>query len=387
MREELEKIREIETYLQGAMNDAELKKFEERIRTDNSLADDVVHQKILIDRIIFQASRKTVIDAGHRFNAKANPLNNGLKSGFISITVVIIALVTYYFITDYRISTENQATIPNPELVSRNETIQNEVSSSNIDTVKSELQPVIQIIDTTVNKPAASSKRDKSFESSKISPPITIDMVEIEGGLFDLNKDHALDIKTFELSKHEITQEQWHNIMGENPSHFQDCDRCPVENVSWDDVQVFIRRLNQRTNSNYRLPTHPEWAFTVRGGTKRKGFMYYKDKMAMRKMAWCVENSVRKTHEVGLKKPNELGIYDLNGNVWEWVGDVWPDDYDAKIKSGHNRSEDKSDKILIGGSYGVSSKDFYLVWYLPEFAQPNVASPNLGFRLARSIEK
>ena len=216
--------------------------------------------------------------------------------------------------------------------------------------------------------------------------PSDIVMVKIEGGVFPITKNLSLTVANFEISKYEVTQAQWKAVMGENPSYFKNCDQCPVENVSWNDIQIFVRKLNERTGGNYRLPTHPEWFYAVRGGNQRVGFVYYKDNEDFNRMAWCSENADQNTHPVGQKEPNELGVHDLNGNVWEWVADVWPDDYDAEIRSTHSRTPNKSDKMILGGSFTTSSRDFYLVWYMPQFTIFEDRQPNLGFRLARDFE-
>lgn len=221
------------------------------------------------------------------------------------------------------------------------------------------------------------------IDTKEVKPVLAIEMVAIEGGAYALNDRLSIKVSSYEMSKYEVTQAQWRSVMGSNPSYFKGCDQCPVEQVSWDDIQIFIQKLNKRENTNYRLPTHPEWFYVVRGGTKRKGFVYYKDKEALKKVAWCHENSEKRTHEVGGKEANELGLHDLNGNVWEWIADVWPDDYDEGIKSTHNRVDDKSDKMLLGGSWTTSTNNFYIIWYSSQFTVRNFRSSNLGFRLAK----
>ena len=216
----------------------------------------------------------------------------------------------------------------------------------------------------------------------EISEIIDASMVNIDSGLYPLNERLSIEVPAHKISKYEVTQAIWQAVMGNNPSQFKDCDQCPVENVSWNDTQEFIRKLNDMENTRYRLPTHPEWFYAVRGGNKRKGFVYYKNGSSFRKTTWCLENSQKRTHPVGEKEANELGLYDLNGNVWEWVADVWPDDYDKGIRSTHDRAVDKSDKILLGGSWVTSINNFYLIWYSPQFSSPDYKSSNLGFRLA-----
>ncbi len=212
-----------------------------------------------------------------------------------------------------------------------------------------------------------------------------IEMITVEGGDFPVTKSKSLSVDSFEMSKYEVTQAQWLSVMGENPSYFKGCDQCPVENVSWNDIQSFIEKLNEKTGGNYRLPTHPEWFYAVRGANKRVGTVYLKGIEYFEENAWCSENSENKTHPVGEQLPNELGLYDLNGNVWEWIADVWPDDYDPETPSTHNRNADRSDKMILGGSFTTSSRDFYMIWYMPQFTGKDDRQPNLGFRLARDL--
>ena len=122
----------------------------------------------------------------------------------------------------------------------------------------------------------------------------------------------------FWLGKYEVTQDQWQGVMGTNLSWFSGCGRqCPVEQVSWNDVQEFIGRLNAQAGGNrYRLPTEAEWEYAARGGTS--GDRYSEDLDAI---AWCEDNSEGRTHPVGQKVPNAWGLYDMLGNVWELVED------------------------------------------------------------------
>ena len=121
-----------------------------------------------------------------------------------------------------------------------------------------------------------------------------------------------------QLSKYEVTQALWEAVMGTNPSHFQGCGQCPVEMVSWDDTQVFLQKLNAMTGEAYRLPTEAEWAGALGSGGG----------------AWHWENSGKRTHSVGQQSPNELQLYDMKGNVWEWVEDCWKGDCRRRVVVG-----------------------------------------------------
>ncbi|MCQ2192794.1 MAG: formylglycine-generating enzyme family protein [Paludibacteraceae bacterium] len=123
------------------------------------------------------------------------------------------------------------------------------------------------------------------------------------------------DSGAFYICKYEVTQQLWSEVMGENPSQMQG-DDLPVEQVSWDDCQVFIGKLNKLTGKNYRLPTEEEWEFACRGGKCSKGYNF-SGSDNLDEVAWYDGNSEGKTHPVGQKQPNELGLYDMSGNVWE----------------------------------------------------------------------
>jgi formylglycine-generating enzyme required for sulfatase activity len=186
------------------------------------------------------------------------------------------------------------------------------------------------------------------------------DLILVEGGTFQMGNDkgnrnespiHPVTLDGFYLGQYEVTQKQWQDVMGYNPSIFTECFNCPVENVSWDNVQEFLVRLNKKTGKNYRLPTEAEWEFAASGGNARKAYEYSGSNNAD-DVAWYISTSNEKTHPVGLKKPNELGFYDMSGNVWEWCSDFFDNydylDYTQKNPKGPPKT---STKVLRGGSW------------------------------------
>jgi len=158
------------------------------------------------------------------------------------------------------------------------------------------------------------------------------EMVFVEGSIVDIDErplvtyctkvvhDITPAIRNFYIGKYEVTQKQWMEVMGNNPSIHQKGNNYPVDNVNWDDVQEFIDKLNKLTGKNYRLPTEMEWKYASRGGAKSKDYKY-SGSNNIHDVAWFEDNSNESTHPVGMKMPNELGIYDMTGNVREWTSE------------------------------------------------------------------
>ena len=222
-------------------------------------------------------------------------------------------------------------------------------------------------------------------------------MVRVEGGSFTIgctpeqencNDDekptHLVQVGSFEIGKYEVTQELWEAVMGANPSAFEDCPQCPVETVCWDDIQVFLAKLNAG-GGQYRLPSEAEWEYAARGGQQSQGFQYAgsNDWAAV---AWYYENTDNRTHPVGEKQANELGLFDMSGNVREWVQDCYHASYDGAPSDGQAwEPEDCVRRAIRSGSwYGKPSyvRSANRFWYAVYFR-----NNNLGFRIARTLQE
>lgn len=171
---------------------------------------------------------------------------------------------------------------------------------------------------------------------------------EQDGDAYDNEKPvHSVTLCEYYIGKTEVTQALWKAVMGSNPSEFKG-DNLPVENVSWYDCQEFIRKLNSLTGQNFRLPTEAEWEFACRGGNNSLGYKY-SGSDSIDNVAWYDGNSGDKTHPVATKSANELGIYDMSGNVEEWCCD-WYGDYTSGAQTNPKGPESGSDRVYRGGS-------------------------------------
>ena len=227
---------------------------------------------------------------------------------------------------------------------------------------------------------------------------VSFKMIRVQGGTFTMGATseqgsdaydwekpaHKVTLSTYYIGETEVTQELWKAVMGSNPSYFKG-DNLPVEKVSWDDCQEFIRRLNQLTGKKFRLPTEAEREFAARGGTKSAGYKY-SGSNDINAVAWYTVNAYDKgksspdygTHVVKTKKPNELGIYDMSGNVLEWCSD-WYGDYTGATQTNPQGASSGSSRVLRGGCW-CSHARFCRSSYR-NYSGPDYRSDYLGLRL------
>ncbi|MBU0479598.1 MAG: formylglycine-generating enzyme family protein [Proteobacteria bacterium] len=212
-------------------------------------------------------------------------------------------------------------------------------------------------------------------------------LVAVKGGCYLMGSDsgaadeqpvHEVCVDDFFLGRYEVTQEQWRQVMGENPSYFGRGGNYPVEQVSWNDVQAYLDRLNRRSGRNFRLPTEAEWEYACRSGGKDEK---YCGGDAVDSLAWHDANSNGATHPVGTRQPNTLGLYDMSGNVWEWTGDRFdPAYYAASPRTNPLGSGSGSDRVFRGGAWNFKTK--YLRATSRFWLTPDDRHFFLGFRLA-----
>ena len=236
-----------------------------------------------------------------------------------------------------------------------------------------------------------------STEPSFTVNGVSFDMVEVEGGTFtmgataeqtgvfgDEKPTHQVTLPSYYIGKTEVTQELWQAVMGSNPSNFTG-KNLPVEKVSWDDCKTFIAKLNALTGKNFRLPTEAEWEFAARGGNKSRGYKYCGSN-TLSDVAWYVDNSDNKTHPVAAKTPNELGIYDMSGNVLEWCNDWYSSSYyTSESQTNPTGPDSGSSRVRRGGSWNYSEHTCRVSYRGDD--TPSFRYNYLGLRLCLSADE
>lgn len=190
---------------------------------------------------------------------------------------------------------------------------------------------------------------------------------------------NRVHLSSYYIGQTEVTQELWREVMGTNPSNFLGNLQRPVEQVSWNDCQTFLSRLNELTGMNFRLLTEAEWEFAARGGNKSMGYKYAGSN-TVDDVAWYNSNAGHTTHPVATKDPNELGLYDMSGNVWEWCQD-WYGTYTSGEKTNPTGPATGSDRVNRGGSWSGIGATYCRVSGRG-YVTPTCSDMSLGLRLA-----
>ena len=241
----------------------------------------------------------------------------------------------------------------------------------------------------SLNSAENSSNTQETKNLDPVIQQLIDNMVEVEGGTFTMGATYEQDISdndeypihdvtlsSYKIGRYEVTQEEWEAVMGYDPASFVSPKR-PVEFVSWDDCQDFIRKLNDITGMSFRMPTEAEWEFAARGGNSSNGYKYAGGDN-VNKVGWNAVNSGGRTKEVGLKSPNELGLYDMTGNLWEWCSD-WYGSYDGDEQTNPIGPGYGSSRVLRGGGWNGGDKNCRVS--NRDGRKPDYSSDRLGLRL------
>jgi formylglycine-generating enzyme required for sulfatase activity len=326
--------------------------------------------------ILFKIEEATAAGSAGKIRKREMHITTGVSSNRVLIAFAAVFLI---FVIGYWAILPDSSENPETELS------QTPVSTATLIQVPSATPAVLP---TPVFTP--------SLDAKTITNSIGMEFVLMPAGEFDMGspsneKDrysnegplHRVKISNaFYMGKYEVTQKQWRDVMGSSPSYFKG-DDLPVERVSWNDVQDFIKKLNEKEGSNkYRLPSEAEWEYAARAGTATR-YSFGDDESKLGDYAWYYANSGSKTHEVGTKKLNPWGLYDMHGNVWEWVQDKWHGDYSGAATDGSAWERSGSDRVVRGGGWSSLARDC-------RSADRNNDGPGdrdgvLGFRLLRVL--
>jgi formylglycine-generating enzyme required for sulfatase activity len=258
------------------------------------------------------------------------------------------------------------------------------------------------ILTIGMSQPVQQSIIKKQNQESQVSPSstpeietftvngVSFNMVRVEGGTFSMGSNasigespaHQVTLSTYSIGETEVTQELWQAVMGKNPSSSKDANipHLPVESVSWKDCQRFIKKLNKLTNKSFRLPTEAEWEFAARGGNMSQGYKYAGSNQ-IDEVAWYTDNSHSQNHVVKTKKPNELGLYDMTGNVSEWCED-WYGRYNSNPQTNPTGPTKGYGRVQRGGCR-ISSAEYCRISDR-QGHEPDESWSIFGFRLALS---
>ena len=233
----------------------------------------------------------------------------------------------------------------------------------------------------------------KSLSGTFTDPTTGMEFVFIKGGCFQMGSDHELAnekrahevcLDDFYLGRYEVPKMQWKILMGRNFSYFRG-NRYPVKSISWEDTQKFIRILNSRSSKVFRLPTEAEWEYAARGGDTQETYTGTRNDAFFKNFAWHDVNSDRKTHAVGMKKPNRCGLYDMNGKVWELCNDWYGEGYYAQSQRNNPQGPSTgAHRVIRGGEWGLPAQLARATYR--EGVKPNTRKNDIGFRLALSVQ-
>ncbi|MEZ4850175.1 MAG: formylglycine-generating enzyme family protein [Bacteroidia bacterium] len=227
---------------------------------------------------------------------------------------------------------------------------------------------------------------------------LSFKMIHVEGGIFMMGGTddkyfdwetpiHKVSLDSFYLGQYPVTQVLWKEVMRSNPSEFKG-ETNPAENVSWEDAQIFLQKLNKITGKPYRLPSEAEWEFAARGGIHSEGYIYAGSDR-LKEVGWYSENGDPQTHPVGQKLGNELGLFDMSGNVFEWCQDWFDENYyqycaDQGVVHNPLGFNKWFSRVMRGGNWHINAQSCRVSYRYD--ARPDYSGSDVGFRLALSPE-
>ncbi len=395
-REERDRRRQEEAQLTAAQETERRQKMAEAQRLAAAEAERRSQQQEAERQQKAEARQQRKAAAAKQREQKVATLGKGVRSPWVwgSGVVGVLALLIGNWICNVGPTAESPMTQQNPDTTTLLENTR--AAADSLAGAKSELPEQPKNGNKNEQLIAQEDPPKKEKPAPVFTDPFAADMVRISGGTYKMGDEygdlweaclpvHAVTIRNFYLSRYEVTQAQWRAVMGSDPSklNFKGCDNCPVENVSWNDVQQFIKKLNKLSGKTYRLPSEAEWEFAARGGDESANTKYAGSN-DLDEVAWYRTNSGYKTHPVGKKQKNELGLYDMSGNVWEWCQDVWHENYEGAPTNGSAwvSGGDQTRRVVRGGSWGIIDTVYCRVTYRGrDFT--GYRGSHFGFRLAR----
>jgi len=256
--------------------------------------------------------------------------------------------------------------------------------------------PTVTIPGTPPSPAVSSLQRTPSSGDTYRDPTTGMEFVFVKGGCFEMGDTfgdgygyekpvHEVCVNGLWMGKYEVTQGQWERVIADNPSNFKGGDNYPVEQVSWNDVQGFVQRLNQMSGKNHRLPTEAEWEYAARSGGKREKWSGTSNEDEIGGYAWYSANAIGRTQPVGQKRPNGLGLYDMSGNAREWCQDLFGAEY-YKTSPRNNPQGPGSGQGRVLREGGSGSVAWYLRASYRTGFDPSRRTGQQGFRLVFSAE-
>lgn len=282
----------------------------------------------------------------------------------------------------------------NPSEVDRLNKIINIIVEQN-DRLKKELDSLKKAY-KPLTAPSANSKPTILPSQADIISAIESRMIKVDGGTYTMGcaneKDtscyywekpaHKVTLKDFYMAKYPVTQKEWEAMMSYNPD-FKNCPDCPVENITWNEAKQFVEKLAMLSGKSYRLPTEAEWEYAAKGGSNSKGYVYAGSNN-IDLVAWYRNNSAKNTHPVGKLAPNELGLYDMTGNVWQWCSDWFDGEYYIHSPERNPLGPDGTSdnyRVVRGGSWWYEAPHCRIV--NRDRYPTDAKDDDVGFRLAR----